>query len=803
MAVIRGEGAPSMAKQPEKLGKYEIVGKLGKGAMGEVYKGHDPVLNRHVAIKVIAESLDADSELVERFRREARTAGKLNHPNIITIYDFVEEEGNLYIVMELLDGKDLKEVIKSGSALTVDQILGIMEQIADGLGFAHDNGMVHRDLKPANLHITKKGQIKILDFGLVHEDSSDMTKTGHVMGTPNYMSPEQVQGLPVDPRSDIFSLGAVFYELLTRKKPFSAESMHATMFKVVQGEREPLAKYTQLPAPIVAMIDRALDPNPDGRFADGNALREHLRAIRKEASAGGGEDATLTGVGKLDATILTPGPDPGSHPSHASGPSAPAPSARSVPARTTGASASGSRGGTMRRREMTSHSMDAATASRPIGLYVGGAVLVAAIAGGLFYLSGGPEREGPSVEELSQQLSASQQELMLTSLAQRDYSAALSQADTIIAGDPQNAEALRVQSEARRALDEIDAAVTQARAALARGATSEAAEALGRVLALDPSHPLGVELNEQLNQHFQGQAESARAEMETARNAAASAGASSRAEFSQADLRRQDANADFNRGEYTNAAQKYLAARDQFQQSGAAQRQAEGQRRAQVERQATSRADARALFEKAQSDWTRARNQSADAGVASQPAYQRAMSEEASAKALESSGDLAGAARAYETATSYLEAARRDYAEAQSRQAAVAPPPAPVSVPVTSVAPVTSSAPSRAQEENAIRQTLATYERALESENLDLFRQAKPNLTSDEAKRLENSFESIDSHDVELTVQTVTIQGDSATVAVTRRDIIVIRGRSQNGNSRAQIFILQKTNGSWVITEIR
>ena len=789
-----------MAKQPEKLGKYDIVGKLGKGAMGEVYKGHDPVLNRHVAIKVIAESLDADSDLVERFRREARMAGKLNHPNIITIYDFVEEEGNLYIVMELLDGKDLKDIIKSSSALTVDQILGIMEQIADGLGFAHDNGMVHRDLKPANLHLTKKGQIKILDFGLVHEDSSDMTKTGHVMGTPNYMSPEQVQGLPVDPRSDIFSLGAVFYELLTRKKPFSAESMHATMFKVVQGEREPLAQYTHLPSAVVSMVDRALDPNPDGRFADGNALREHLRGIRQEATAGAGADTTLTGIGKLDATILNPA-EPGSHPSD---PSAPARSARSVAARAgTGASPAGSMGGTMRRREMTSPSMGASMPSRPIALYVGGAVLVAAIAGGLFYLSGGPGREGPSVEELSQQLSASQQELMLTSLEQRDYAAALSQADTVIADDPQNAEALRVQSEARRALDEIDAAVTQARAALARGASSEAAEALGRVLALDPSHPLGAELNEQLNQHFQGQAESARAEMETARNAAASAGASARAEFSQADRRRQDASADFNRGEYTNAAQKYLAARDQFQKSVAAHRQAEGQRRAQAERQAASQADARSLFERAQSDWTGARNRPTDAGVTAQPAYQRAMSEEASAKGLESSGDLAGAARAYETATSYLEAARRDYAEAQSRQAAVAPPPAPISVPATSVAPVTSSAPSRAQEENAVLQTLATYERAIESENLDLFRQAKPNLTSEEAKRLTSSFEAIDSHDVELAVQTVTIQGDSATVAVTRRDVIVIRGRSQNGNSRQQTFVLQKTNGSWVITEIR
>jgi len=797
-----------MAKEPEKLGKYNIVGKLGKGAMGEVFKGHDPVLNRYVAIKVIAESLDSDSDLVERFRREAKMAAQLNHPNIITIYDFVEEDGALYIVMELLDGRDLKEVIKSGSPLTVDQILGIMEQIADGLGFAHDSGMVHRDLKPANIHITKKGQIKILDFGLVHEASSDMTKTGHIMGTPNYMSPEQVQGLKVDPRSDIFSLGAVFYELLTRKKPFSADSIHATMFKVVQGEREPLSQYTQLPAPLVGMVDRALDPNPDGRFGDGNDLRQHLRTVRREMTAALGADATMTGAEKMDATVLTPTVEPGSHPSHPSARSSvSARSGRSVPTRATpGASASGSRGGTMRRRELASHSVGVAVPSRPVGLYVGGAILVAAIAAGLFYLSG-QEPQGPSVEELSQQLSTSQQELMIQSLEQRDYESALSRADTLLASDPGNPEAQRVQREAQEALDEIDTGVADARAALERGATEEAAEALGRVLALDPSHPLGAELNDQLNQHFQSQAEGARSAMESANNAASSAGASSRPEYRQAERARQEADADFEQGEYTNAAQQYLAARDLFQQSETAHRQAEAQRRQQAEREATSRAQqaqARQALQEAESRWTRLRNQPLDAGVADQPSYQRALSEEAAAQELAGSGDLAAAARAYDTASGYLEAAKQEHTDAQSRTAAAAtPPPAPTSAPVTSSAPATSPAPSRVQIEEAIRQTLATYERAIESKDIALFRRAKPNLTSNEAKRLTDSFEAVDSHDVEIDVQTVTIDGGTATAVVSRRDTIVIRGRTQNGNTRQQTFVLQNTGGGWVITEIQ
>ena len=211
---------------------------------------------------------------------------------------------------------------------------------------------------------------------------------------------------------------------------------------------------------------------------------------------------------------------------------------------------------------------------------------------------------------------------MIASLERRDYNGAMSQADAILANDSQNAEALRVQTEARQALDEIDAAVTQARAALERDATDEAAEALAQVLALDPDHPLGAELHGQLNQHFQGQAEGARAEMETARNAASSAGASGRAEFRQADTGAAKTRTTIsNRGEYTNAAQKYLSARDGFQQAVSAHRQAERERQARSERQQASQAEARATLQRAQDEWNRLRNQPADAGVANQPSY--------------------------------------------------------------------------------------------------------------------------------------------------------------------------------------
>ncbi len=648
-------------------------------------------------------------------------------------------------------------------------------------------------------------ETRILDFGLVHEASSDMTKTGHVMGTPNYMSPEQVQGLRVDPRSDIFSLGAVFYELLTRKKPFSAESIHATMFKVVQGDREPLARYTQLPKNLVSCVDRALDANPEARFADGNEFREHLRAIRSEVLSTTEADSTMTSY--ADSTISTPAAGAGSSPSK------PSVSVKSAPSRPSlsGPSASGSRG-TLRKRDVTSipaQSMGAtSTAGRPVALYaVVGLLVLGVVGAGLFYMSssgGSDNRAGANVEQLSLELLQSKQELMLRRLELKDYQAAMAQAEEILAEVPDQAEALRVQNEVRTTLAEIDAAVTEARAALERGDTATAADALSRVLAFDPSHPLGTELSAQLNEHFQSRADSARDEMERARSAASSAGANGRAEFQQAERMRQEASGNFNRGEYTNAASKFLEARGVFQQARTAHQQAQKQQRAQTERQSQAQAQTNAELEgelrSAETAWNRASQTPRSAGLIEQPSYRRATAEEQVAKRLASRGDLAGASKAYRDALGFLEQAKRELAEVEARQreadrrAAAAPRP--------TTAPPASTAPSVAQEEAAIRQTLANYERALESEDIALFRRVKPNLTADDESRLKESFKNVDSHEVELAIENVSIESNSAVVTVTRRDIIVIGGRSQNGNERRQVFKLSKSGGGWVIDDI-
>jgi serine/threonine-protein kinase len=204
----------------KRISKFVLVEKIGEGAMGEVYKARDPVLNRYVAIKTITESRDADPEFRRRFLREAQSAAQLNHPNIITLFDMGEEQGKVFMCMELLDGVDLKDLMRS-KKLTLLQKLHVMEQVCDALAFAHSKEIVHRDLKPGNIHIQSDGKVKVMDFGLARLASSDITRTGLVMGTPDYMSPEQVQGQKVDVRSDVFSLGALFYEMFTEQNLFT------------------------------------------------------------------------------------------------------------------------------------------------------------------------------------------------------------------------------------------------------------------------------------------------------------------------------------------------------------------------------------------------------------------------------------------------------------------------------------------------------------------------------------------------------------------------------------------------------
>ncbi len=275
-----------------KLGRYEVLNELGKGAMGVVYLAKDPLIGRMVAIKTIRTSSfgDDDSEsreFRERFIREAQTAGILSHPNIVTIHDIGEdpETQTSYIAMEYIEGRNLKSLLVEKNRFGYEQIADIIAQVAEAIDYAHRKGIIHRDIKPANIIITTDGKVKIMDFGIAKIASSNLTTTGQFLGTPNYMSPEQVSGAAVDGRSDIFSLGVVLYELLTSRKPFQGENLTAISYKIVHEEFTPPAELSpEVPADFNAIVARAMAKDPWNRYQRGKdfALALHQLKARLE-----------------------------------------------------------------------------------------------------------------------------------------------------------------------------------------------------------------------------------------------------------------------------------------------------------------------------------------------------------------------------------------------------------------------------------------------------------------------------------------------------------------------------------------
>ncbi len=273
-----------MAKLKQ-IGRYKITGELGRGAMGLVYKAEDPALGRTVALKTIGLSDDEPEreEYRKRFVMEGKAAGRLTHPHIVTVYDFGEEKDIAYMAMELLNGTELRTRMLEGPIPLID-VVDIAGQVADGLGFAHEHGVVHRDVKPSNIMLVARGQAKIMDFGIARMRASDhKTSTGVVLGTPKYMSPEQVAGLPVDHRSDIFSLGIVLYEMLTRAAPFTGEDATQIMHKIATAEPvAPSRLNPQVPSLLDFVLARALKKDPAVRYQDAYEMAADLRSSLAE-----------------------------------------------------------------------------------------------------------------------------------------------------------------------------------------------------------------------------------------------------------------------------------------------------------------------------------------------------------------------------------------------------------------------------------------------------------------------------------------------------------------------------------------
>jgi eukaryotic-like serine/threonine-protein kinase len=265
----------------EKIGKYVIQGVLGKGAMGVVYKAFDPHIERVVAIKTVRKDLvdpDLAVQLMARFQNEARAAGRLLHPNIVSVYEYGEDEVHAFIAMEYVEGTGLREYLNRKASFDLGQIVAIVSQLLLALDFAHERGVVHRDVKPANLILSTGGALKVADFGIARVDTSNLTNAGVVMGTPSYMSPEQCQGKDVDGRSDLFNTGVVLYELLTGEKPFPG-SIEAIAFKICYEDARPPSEISKLEIPpaLDAIVAMALAKDPAARFQSAKAFNRALR----------------------------------------------------------------------------------------------------------------------------------------------------------------------------------------------------------------------------------------------------------------------------------------------------------------------------------------------------------------------------------------------------------------------------------------------------------------------------------------------------------------------------------------------
>ncbi len=271
-----------------KLGKYEISGILGKGAMGTVYDARDPVIDRRVAIKTLTLPDAADTEAQDelaRFKREAQAAGRLTHPNIVGVFDYGETPKLAYIVMEFVDGPSLKSLLDKNERFPAAETVRMMEALLAGLQFSHERGVVHRDIKPANVMLTRGGQVKIADFGIARIESSNMTQAGTIMGTPAYMSPEQFMGQTVDTRTDIYSAGVVLYQMLTGERPFEG-SMTGIMHKALNvAPPRPSELSVTAPEPLDALVARAMAKRPEQRFASAAEFAQALRTAFEGGAA--------------------------------------------------------------------------------------------------------------------------------------------------------------------------------------------------------------------------------------------------------------------------------------------------------------------------------------------------------------------------------------------------------------------------------------------------------------------------------------------------------------------------------------
>ena len=776
------------------FGKYTIVAKIGQGAMGDVYKAHDAILDRHVALKTITSSLEASPDARLRFHREAQSIARLNHPNIVTVHDFGEEGGEVYMAMEFLEGADLRRLISEKRLTTLDEKLALIEQVCEGVGYAHSKSVIHRDLKPANIHVLNDGRVKVMDFGLARIGAaSGMTQTGTVLGTPHYMSPEQVKGQKADPRSDVFALGAILYELLTGHQPFEAESMHAVLFKILESEPEPVRRWCpDAPTPIVALAAKTLSKDPEQRFANGSRMAAVVGAVRAELSGEGsrppGSLITLLAAEESDITHAIPSGLEATHGNLAlealvasdAQAQAPEPVETRQGTPTLSGKAPTRPGPTPGRRPDAAAEAPGGSGKGRVMLGVAAAVVV--VAGGLIAWGtlrspgGSTATSAPAADtgtsDLQRQLLAAERKLAQESLQDREYREAIDHAERALGVQPDDGEALRVREAAQQALDSADAAATTSRAALEQGDTTTASRRLEELLEIQPGHPAVAELTAEMNAIFRPQAEQARKAMRQAEAQARQRGASGDAMARGDAMSREGAGA-FAQDEYATATERFLAARDAFSRAG----------RVAAARQAEAPAPTRAT--------------AAPPAATAAPAQREPPRQTSPRPAPPPEPRPAPPARASTTPPdSSPPSPARPSVDSPVTTSAAPPPVAVVPPPAAPSAPAPE--PARGPSDEAqIRDLVGDYGRAIVTKDLALFRRVKPNLSGDEEQRLRQAFE-VGEQDVDIKITAVEVSGDTAHVRLVRTD--TIGGKAFK--PREQVLSLRRGPQGWTVESI-
>ena len=730
----------------QSIGRYEIVEKLGQGGMGIVYRANDTLLERIVAVKVISAPIDQNAELRERFFREARAAGKLSHRNIITIHDLGEHEGLPYLAMEYLEGQDLLARMAAPQRISLRRKVEIATEICEGLDYAHVHGVVHRDIKPANIFITGAGTVKILDFGLARLVTSELTRSNMMMGTINYMAPEQIRGERVDHRSDVFSTAVVLYELLSGRRAFEADSFAATLYKILEEVPAPLQQIDgTLPPELIRIVERGLAKARDERYQHMSEMLVDLAVYRQGLNA-------LDSPGSGHPVIDTRPPSDRPFPMTPAGPLTPVlnpPIGSSTPP-PSAAAASGAPGGRLR---TTAFFAVALLALSIAGVAMWKATRSPAIPAGAAVPA--PPPAAPSVSDMMK--------AALTAFEAEDYATAVQYADAVLARDAAHQQARQLGDRARASAATVERGVKNARALFDKGRFEEASRAAGEVLGVAPGNREAKRIMEEGAARSRGQgAEEARTQVARARAKARSAGAErlAPAPYLAATAADRDAERLYAAGRPEDATVKFYQASGLFRSAEIA-----------AQNESTAR-EARARPEPA-APQTATGSGRAPGPVSLPPSLPVSLPE------------------------------RTDPIQvpAPVPPAPTVTPPAPSPPPAAAPAPAAET--SAAARDAALADLLTRYRSALESRNLDALRRLWPGLTGVALERVRTEFRQLTRISVEIVDPRISGSGDNATVNFIRRyDVVTVEGAPLHSESHATMDV-RRAGASWVIEGIR